>query len=235
MKTENLIDAIGLIDDDLIEEAEKKRQKKTFTLKQLSLIAACFVIVFTATLILYPILSEDLTFFKVRKNGDDTKVITDTSIQLEATDMEKPEDTLISENETNDPSSSDNNDPNDQSSQGGAVSSEGSGESLKDQPISDADIALIPMQISVTSFTEESIVGTVVQGIVGTVVDNGGNSSFPVREQINVVFHSDLELAQTIKAGDIIYVTYGLSNEENTIIAYEICTETSDTTPALFK
>ncbi|MBE6715217.1 MAG: hypothetical protein E7575_08125 [Ruminococcaceae bacterium] len=235
MKTENLIDAIGLIDNELIEEAEKKRHKKSFYVKRLSVVAACFVIFLTGTFILYPILSENLPFFKVRKNGDDPKVHIDTSIQLEATDMEKPNDTLISENDPNASTNSKDNDSTNQSTQGGSVSSEGSGESLKDQPISDADIALIPMQISVTSFTEESIVGTVDQGIVGTVVDNGGNSSFPVREQINVVFHRDLELDQTINAGDIIYITYGISEEENTIIAYEIRTETTDTTPALFK
>ena len=130
MTEEKIIDAIGNIDDSLIEETEKIRnRKKRFPFSKIALVAACLMLVFVIVYFV-PLILGDEGYIANKESGE--------NVQTEATT-----DSMNLEEE-NAPDSSDTTDNEQISNSAGSIG----GESLSDNS------RYKPIYVSITDITE---------------------------------------------------------------------------------
>ena len=148
MTEEKIIDAIGNIDDSLIEETEKVRnRKKRFPFSKIALVAACLMLVFVIVY-LVPLILTDEGFIANEES--------DENIQTEsATDSIN-----IDEENIQDSSNTNENEKTTESVVNGVE-----GESLTDN-----SVKYLPIYVSVTDITPD--------GFACTVVDNMDNEEY---------------------------------------------------------
>ncbi|MBQ2729905.1 MAG: hypothetical protein IJF69_03945 [Clostridia bacterium] len=211
MNEKIIIDAMNYIDDSLIEETEKARNQKTRKLpfSKLSLVAACLLIILLATVLTLPT-HKNITADNTHDRGDGGSPLYGSSESIDNSNNDKkenaagkPSDDIISE---------------------GISSDFGFSESVT---TTDTSVALVPLRLTVTSFTDN--------GFICIVANSGGSDVFTEKETLTVLYAEGADIPSDLCEGDTVFVTYSLSERsENKIFAHKIYYTEGETTPAFF-
>ena len=204
MTEEKIIDAIGNIDDSLIEETEKiRKRKKSLPFSKIALVAACLMLVFVIVYFV-PLILGDEGYIANEESGE--------NVQTEATT-----DSMNLEEE-NAPDSSDTTD-NEQTTESSANGVEG-------ESLTDNFVKYLPIYVSVTDITSD--------GLTCTVVDNMDNKDYIPGDILAVhIFDYTLLPDESLSVGDLVYVTYSINrcDHGNSVTALEIFTKEEETIP----
>lgn len=205
MNEEKLIDAMGLIDDDIIEKAEKIRNKKRPShVKKISLVAACVILAFVSTFTLFFIFRKDKP---VSAEKEESELIPDSS--------------FVDEENT-----SDSNGQNEDLPIG---ESEDNKIGIEALPDGYGSAYTIPLKISVTSVHENYFICRIIDTLGNEEFQAGDRLTVRIFEN-TVLPEGGLSEGDTV----YMIFTKALSEDRYTVCAYEIYTEEGETTPALF-